>query len=331
MAQHSAQTETLFEVFHRLNQAISRDTTRLGMVTAGLQDKVRDVRMVPFQSLVFALERAIRDASRSERKQVRFGIEGTDVELDKKVLEILKDPLLHIVRNAVSHGIEAPDDRAAAGKQPEGYVQVDVQQRGSEVHITIADDGRGFDIEGLRSAHATRTGKTVEEYANEDEVVGLAFLPGMTTASEVTAISGRGVGLDVVRQSLGRIQGRISVDTETGQGATINLIVPVSLAMMRALMVRAGREQYALPLLSIEKIIEPEDTFVVGNRQMINVDNLPLPLVSLAGTLQRASIDEELSANPLAVVLSVANQRLAFLVDDVLTEQELAVKALGMP
>ena len=331
MAQHSAQTETLFEVFHRLNQAISRDTTRLGMVTAGLQDKVRDVRMVPFQSLVFALERAIRDASRSERKQVRFGIEGTDVELDKKVLEILKDPLLHIVRNAVSHGIEAPDDRAAAGKQPEGYVQVDVQQRGSEVHITIADDGRGFDIEGLRSAHATRTGKTVEDYANEDEVVGLAFLPGMTTASEVTAISGRGVGLDVVRQSLGKIQGRISVDTEPGQGATINLIVPVSLAMMRALMVRAGREQYALPLLSIEKIIEPEDTFVVGNRQMINVDNLPLPLVSLAGTLQRASIEEELSANPLAVVLSVANQRLAFLVDDVLTEQELAVKALGMP
>ena len=331
LAQHSAQAELLFDAFTRLNQAISRDTTRLGMVTTGLQDKVRKVRMVPFQSLVFALERAIRDASRSEGKQVTFAIEGSDVELDKKVLEILKDPLLHLIRNAVSHGIESPEVRKAAGKQTEGQVQIDVRQRGSEVHITIVDDGRGFDIQALRLAHASRTGKAVEDYITDEEVVGLAFLPGVTTTSEVTAISGRGVGLDVVRQSLGKIQGRVAVDSVPGQGATINLIVPVSLAMMRALLVRAGREQYALPLLSIEKIIEPDDTFVVGNRQMINVDDLPLPLVPLTSALQRPAAGDEQSKSPLAVVLSVANQRQAFLVDDVLTEQELAVKVLGMP
>lgn len=331
LARHAAQTETLYEVFHSLNQAIGRDTTRLGMVTTGLQDKVRKVRMVPFQSLVFALERAIRDAARSEGKQVRFDIEGSDVELDKKVLEMLKDPLLHLVRNAVSHGIESPADRTTSGKPDEGRVRVDVRQRGSEVHITIADDGQGFDIQALRAAHARRTGKPIEEHTSDEEIVGLAFLPGVTTSDEVTAISGRGVGLDVVRQSLGKIQGRVAVESVPGQGATINLIVPVSLAMMRALMVRAGREQYALPLLAIEKIVEPEDTFVVGNRQMINVDELPLPLVPLASVLQRATMADERSSNPLAVVLSVANQRLAFLVDDVLTEQELAVKALGMP
>lgn len=330
LAKHSEQVTRLLETYRRLDQGINRDAVRLGIVTTGLQDRVRSVRMVPFQAMVFALERAVRDAARTQSKQVRFLVEGSHIELDKKILETLKDPLLHLVRNAVAHGIEPVDVRTAAGKPAEGSVWVQLQQRGSEVHIIVADDGRGFDTLALRTAYMQRTGSSVDENASDEEVVGLAFLSGITTARELTAISGRGVGLDVVRQSLGNIQGRISVESVPGQGASMHLVVPTSLAMMRGLLVRIGAERYALPLLAIEKIIEPEEVLMVAGRQMIKVDGKPLPLVSLAHALQRP-VPDDLAPNPLAVVVSVANQRLALLVDDVLTEQELAVKALGKP
>jgi two-component system chemotaxis sensor kinase CheA len=183
----------------------------------------------------------------------------------------------------------------------------------------------------LRQAYARRTGNNLDEMVGDDEIMSLAFLPGLSTSEEVTAIAGRGVGLDVVRQGLANIQGRISVDSTPGVGTTFNLIVPTSLMMTRGLLVRVGKERYALPLLAIEKIIEPGDSFIIGGRQMITVDNKPLALVSLAQVLRRPVREEDQSAAPLAVILSVADQRLALLVDDVLTEQELAVKALGLP
>lgn len=331
LARHSEQVTNLLETYHRLDQGINRDVVRLGIVTTGLQDRVRNVRMVPFQAMVFALERAVRDAARTQNKQVRFSVEGSHIELDKKILETLKDPLLHLVRNAVAHGIESVDTRMAVDKPAEGSVWVELQQRGSEVHIIVSDDGRGFDTQALRTAYMQRTGGSVDENASDEEIVGLAFLSGVTTARELTAISGRGVGLDVVRQSLGNIQGRISVDSVPGQGASIHLVVPTSLAMMRGLLVRIGEERYALPLLAIEKIIVPDEVLMAAGRQMIKVDDKPLPLVSLAAALQRPTAENGETHNPLAVVVTVANQRLALLVDDVLTEQELAVKALGKP
>jgi two-component system, chemotaxis family, sensor kinase CheA len=319
----------LVEGFRDLDQAINRDTMRLGMVTSNLQDGVRKVRMVPFQSLAFPLERAVRDAARVEGKSVQFVIEGGHVELDKKILETLKDPLLHLVRNAVVHGLEAPDLRAANGKSPEGRVQVSVFQRGSEVHILVQDDGRGFDVEALRIAYINRTGRDLDSSADEAELINLAFIPGLTTAAELTGIAGRGVGLDIVRQSLASIQGRISVENYPGHGATFQLVVPMSLTMTRGLLVRAGAERYALPLLAIEKIIEPESHFVVGGKLMITVDERSLPLVPLTDLLKRPSTES--ARRPLAIILSVAEQRLAVLVDDILTEQELAVKTLGWP
>lgn len=331
LARCADQASGLMESFHALDQGINRDVVRLGIVTTGLQDRVRNVRMVPFHSLVFTLERTCRDAARAQQKQVRFSVSGSDVELDKKVLEILKDPLLHLVRNAVAHGLELPEKRVAAGKMAEGQVQVQLQQRGNEVHILVSDDGAGFDLKALREAYSKRTGVEADENASDEELMGLAFLPGVSTASEITAISGRGVGLDVVRQSLGSIQGRVSVDSAAGQGTTFHIVVPTSLAMMRGLLVQVGRERYALPLLAIEKIITPDSVFSVAGRQMISVDGKPLPVVSLAHVLQRPLAETDHYQNPLVVVLSVANQRLGLLIDDVLTEQELAVKSLGKP
>ena len=306
-------------------QSINRDTLRLGMVTSRLQDEVRRVRMVPFQTFESLLQRTVRDAARTENKQAVLTLEGGEVELDKKVLEALKDPLLHLLRNAVGHGLEMPDERTKKGKHAEGRVGITVSQHGSEVWIIVQDDGRGFDLDGLRRA-AKAAG--MEGDTSADDVIAYAFQPGITTNQKVTAISGRGVGLDVVRQQLENLQGRIVVKNNPGHGASFQLIVPVSLAMTRVLLVSTGPELYALPLASIEKIIGIRSTFSVEGQTMITVDGRPLPLISLGAALRRPA---PMPKNPLAVIMGIAEQRLALLVDDVLTEQELAIKPLGKP
>jgi two-component system chemotaxis sensor kinase CheA len=288
--------------------------------------------MVPFQTLVLVLERAVRDVAHSEAKQVNFRIDGSEVELDKQVLETLKDPLLHLLRNAVDHGIETPAVREAAGKPPGGTVILTVQQRGSEVHIKITDDGQGFDQQSLLEAYRQRNGNNLPENLADDDIMGLAFLPGVTTTHQVTTISGRGMGLDVVRQRIESIQGRIAVESSPGQGATVRLVVPTSLAMTRGLLVQVGKEGYVIPLLSVEKIVEPDASFVVSGKWMLKVDDAAVPLVSLSQVLERpAAPKKEKASNPIAVVIGVSDQRLALLVDDIVTEQELAVKPLGKP
>ncbi len=313
-----------------LHQSMSRDTLRLSMVMGRLQDEVRAARMVPFQTLIAGLQRAVRDAARSEGKQIApLRIEGADVELDKKILEALKDPLLHLLRNAVGHGIESPDARREAGKEPEGRIALFVQQRGSEVRITVRDDGRGFDLQAIREAGQRNNGVALDETANPDDVIALAFTPGVTTSEQVTALSGRGVGLDVVRQVLETLQGRIQVESKPGQGSSIQLVVPVSLSMTRGLLVRVGDERYVLPLLSVEKIVEPRDTFSVEGQLMLMLDGKPILLGSLAAALERPQTALRAGEKTLAVILGIAEQRVALLVDDVLSEYELAVKPLG--
>ncbi len=332
LTEHHEYIQRLARAINELDQDISRDAVRLGMVTGGLQDEVRRVRMVPFQSIVLRLQRAVRDAARSEGKYVDFHVEGGAVELDKKVLETLKDPLLHLLRNAVSHGIETPEARTAAGKPAEGRVVLIVQQRGGEVRITVQDNGRGFDIAALRRAARAHGGVPIDDNASDDEVISLAFLPGVTTTDHVTDMSGRGVGLDVVRQRLMVLQGRVSVNSAPGEGASVHLVVPVSLAMQRGLLVRAGKERYLLPMMAVKKIDSPRDTFTVEGRHMLTVDGKPLPLVSLAAVLARpADEDKAERGKSLAVVMAVAEQEVALLVDDVVSEQELAVKPLGKP
>ena len=330
LSRYQERMQATLQDIDRIDQHLRQDTLRLGEIATQLQDSVRYVRMVPFESLAPVLQRAVRDAARSEGKQVAFTLSGGDIELDKKVLEALKDPLLHMLRNAVSHGIEAPAERTKQGKPVEGSVTVALQQRGAEVHITVQDDGAGFDLKGLRRAGSRTAGEWLDDHASVEDVIELAFISGVTTAPQVTAISGRGVGLDVVRQQLEALQGRIHVDTVPGEGSSILLVVPVTLAVMRGLLVQVGDERYVLPLLSVEKIIEARQSFSVQGQLMITVDGATLPLVALAGLLERPFTLER-GAAMLVVVMAVAEQRLALVVDDVLTEQELAIKPLGKP
>ena len=330
LGRHHEHLQAISRSLDTLERAFHSDTIRLGMTTADLQADVRRVRMLPLQTITLGLERAVRDTARVEGKQVTFSVEGGEVELDKKVLETLKDPLLHLLRNAVGHGIEPPDARLAAGKPAEGHVRLAVRQRGNEVSLAVSDDGRGFDLEALRQAGRNGASGALEDALPED-ALSLAFLPGVTTSPQVTAISGRGVGLDVVRQRIEAIHGRIVVDNMPGKGASIELVVPTSLAMTRGLLVRVGAEHFALPLLSIERIVEGLETFSVGGRQMIKVNDTPLPLVSLSTVLERPPSPNGSTSVTLAVIVSIAEQRLAIQVEDIVTELELAVKPIGDP
>ncbi len=332
LSRHHEYMQTLARDVNALEQTISRDTLNLNMSMTRLQDEVRRVRLVPIQTLVPGLQRAVRDAAHSAGKLAAFVVDGGEVELDKKVLETLKDPLLHLLRNAVIHGIESPDVRTGAGKPAEGQVGLAVRQQGSEVHLAIRDDGRGFDVEALRRASAENGGPIFESDTNpNDIIIAVAFQPGMTTMTQVTELAGRGVGLDVVRQGIANLRGRIKIENAPGKGATIQLVVPVSLTMSRGLLVQVNSERYALPLISVERIVESREVFTIGGQAALQVGGRPVPLVSLATLLNRPQIERKNGKKPLVVILSVAEQRLAVQVDDVLTEQELTVKPLGSP
>lgn len=316
----------LLDDVSEVDTLLNRDALRLNMVSGQLQDEMRRVRMIPFQTMEALLQRTVRDAARSEDKQARLTIKGADVELDKKVLELLKDPLLHLVRNAVGHGIESPAIREQMGKPSEGHVSIEVLQRGSEAHIIISDDGQGFQLEALQKVGKAHAAERTTH--SDDDIIALAFMSGVTTSSQVTAISGRGIGLDVVRERVETLQGRIRVTNNMGQGSSIQIIVPVSLAMTRVLLVMVNDSQYALPLAAIEKIVSPENIFHVEGQAMLTVDGTPLPFVALTSILGQ---QDETASEAIAIIMGTAKQRIALLVDDVLTEQELAVKAFSRP
>ncbi len=333
LMQYAESVQMLSKDFEHLDQQIHRDARRLEMVANTLQERVRQVRMVPFATLSLLLERTVRDAARSTDKEIDFVIQGKMVELDKKVLEALKDPLLHLLRNAAYHGIESVADRAAAGKPEVGRIEVEVQQRGNEVQIVVRDDGRGFDTTRLRQRNGGAEhggGSNGHGASFHDDAIEAAFLPGVSTADEVNEIAGRGIGLDVVRKRIESIRGHINVETVGGEGTAITITAPTSLAITRALLLQLSQERYVIPLLSVEKIVVPNNVTSVGGKLLLNVDDMRLPLYPLTSILERAPSGLTLEEQ-LALVVSVGSRRIAVLVDDVLTEVELSIMPLSHP
>jgi two-component system, chemotaxis family, sensor kinase CheA len=325
---HADIMQTMTEAFSRLEQGSQRDSARLGILSDNLQDKVRRLRMIPFHTQRLQLERVVRDTARQAGKQVRFEIFGEQIELDKQVLETLRAPLVHLLTNAVVHGIECPEDRAALGKSDEGCVRIQVQQRGGEVWLLVSDDGRGFDSAGIQAAYQARYG----DLPPGESAVRLAFAHGVTTDHSADEMSGRGVGLDVVNVSVASLHGQVTVNSIEGKGTTVTLSVPTSLAITRTLLVRVGEEIYALPLLSVKKIVAVEAILSIGGRAALRLDERTIPLVSLAHLLQRGQDEAASTAqNQLALIIAVGDRTFAVSVDDVLTEQELAMKPLPYP
>ncbi len=328
--QHMRQVGRLL---NQLEQALNEDSLMLGITSDALQGGVRDLRLLPFETIAGGLQRVVRDISRDLGKEIMFRTVGTRIELDKQVLENIKDPLMHLLRNAVDHGIEAPDVRVNAGKPPQGMILLTLMERGNKVHIIVSDDGRGVDphlvLEQARQRHLI----SVEEASslNEAEILELLMLPGMSTSETISAISGRGVGLDVVNQKVEALQGQVRIESRPGQGATFEIILPVSLSTLHCLLVKIGRETYAVPTSAVERVIEYEldSVYMVKGKTMMALNDRPIPLAYLQDVLERQQHRDSVETGALAVVMNAAERYYAFVVDDILGEQEVIVRSLN--
>jgi len=301
----------------------------LSSIVSELRDEVMRARLVPLEHTFLRFSRVVRDAARREGKEVEFVIEGGETEVDRTIAESIVDPLKHLLRNAVSHGIEPPDEREAAGKARAGRVVLKAQHLEGNILITVSDDGRGIDPDAIRKAAVGKGFLAPERAAalSDQEAIELLFHPGFSTKEEVTDVSGRGVGLDVVRASIEEINGRVEISTELGKGTTFSLHLPLTLAIMPALIVENNGQLYGLPLLSVLRIIavDKDSVSIVGGRMATNHLGRVLHLVELSELVgEPAHEREELNV----LVVQVAEKQVGLVVDEVIGEQEIVIRPL---
>ena len=314
--------------FEHLATVVRVDGRLLAQTCDALDDEVNRVRMLPFAEACVGLERAVRDVARTTGKQVGLIVEGADVEVDRSVLEELKGPLLHLVRNAIDHGVEAPEDRASAGKSPVASITISAAIRGAMIEVVIADDGRGFDLHRIREIGVQRGLALPLE---ERDLVRLIFQAGFSTARTVTDISGRGVGLDVVQSKIESLHGTVDVDFTPGQGSRFTLNVPLTLTTIRAVLVRVGEHTYVIPTTSVRKILRfsPSSVASVSGRSCLLTNETPIPISFLSEFVRRGVTPEFSSGKQLGIELSSAANKVVFVVDEIIAEQDVVVKSLG--
>ena len=318
-----------------LESRLTRSSAQLGRLTQDLQAEVKRLRMLPFDTVAGALERTARDVARLLDKEVRLLLIGTETELDRRLLEEIKDPLLHLVRNAIDHGIEPAATRRQLGKPVVGSIVVEVCQRAGAIVVEVEDDGAGLDPQQLRHAAAARGLVPEAELADlpDDSTWRLLFLPGFTSRPDAGPVSGRGVGLDVVARNVERLGGRVDVHSTLGRSTRFVLTLPLTLATTRALLVDVGGAPYALPASAVERVVRPERVGEVGGRAALVQDGEVLPVAALGALigLPAGGPAARAAAAPTLVLVVSGAQRLAVLVDRVVTEQEIVVKPLGFP
>ncbi len=309
----------------RLRQA----TYNLDIITGDLQLSVMKTRMQPVARVFSRFPRMVRDISRAKGKEVELVIEGQETELDKTIIEEIGDPLIHLIRNAIDHGIEPPDEREEKGKPRKGRVLLSASYKGGGIEITVEDDGRGIDIEKVGRKAVEKGLVTEEDLAGmmEKDVLNLIFHPGFSTAEEVTDISGRGVGMDVVKSNIVKVGGTIEIDTEKGKGTRITLNLPLTLAIIQTLMVRAGGEDYVIPLSSVTEIIGLEGRRVqtINGREAIEFRGRIHPVVRLASLVGAMSNGD----SKYALIMALGEKRLALLVEGLGSQEEVVIKSLG--
>ena len=311
-------------------QELARETRQLERKLDALQSGLLEARMVPVGQVFDKLSRLVRRIAREEGKEIDFLISGGEVELDKLIVEELSDPLMHIIRNAIDHGVEAPEARMQAGKSRRARVTLRAEQKGSHVHIQVSDDGAGIDEQRVKEV-ALQKGLITEAQSKEmsrRELLNLIFLPGFSTARTVSELSGRGVGLDVVKNNIGNLSGLIDVWSERGKGTSFHLTLPVTLAIVRALMVGVSGRTYAVPLNSVLEIlsVKPEELRTVERREVLDVRNTTLPLMRLGRLFGHP---ERNTGRQFVVVAGMAQERLGIAVDELQGQQDIVVKSLG--
>ncbi len=315
-----------------VDEAMAKAVANLDVVTADLQMSVMKTRMQPIKKVFGRFPRVVRDLARSLNKEVLLELKGEETDLDKNLVEALSDPLVHLVRNSVDHGIENPDRRVAAGKSRAGTVVLSAQQEGDHIMLTITDDGAGMDPQLLRRK-AVEKGLMDQDAADrlsESETFNLIFHPGFSTKDQISDVSGRGVGMDVVKTKITQLNGSIQVKSELGKGSVIAIKVPLTLAIMPTLMVMLANQTFALPLVSVNEIfhLNMNDTNEVDGQEVVIVREKALPLFRLRNWLIKPQLHQ---ANPSShvVIVSVGTQKVGFLVDQLIGQEEVVIKPLG--
>ncbi|HHF2872655.1 TPA: chemotaxis protein CheA [Vibrio diabolicus] len=315
------------------NEEMSKAVANLDVVTADLQGAVMKTRMQPIKKVFGRFPRVVRDLARNLNKDIVLEMRGEETDLDKNLVEALADPLIHLVRNSVDHGIEMPDDRAKAGKSRTGKVILSASQEGDHIELSIVDDGGGMDPNKLRGI-AVKRGMMDEDAAarlTDKECFNLIFAPGFSSKDKISDISGRGVGMDVVKTAINTLNGSIDIDSELGKGTKITIKVPLTLAILPTLMVGVGGHPFALPLASVSEIfhLDLSRTNVVDGQLTIIVREKSIPLFYLQNWLASKSQNvEERTGHGHVVIVQIGNQRVGFVVDTLIGQEEVVIKPL---
>jgi two-component system chemotaxis sensor kinase CheA len=311
-----------------LNQVVSI----VSLVTTDLQIAVMKTRMLPIGKVFNKFPRMIRDLSRELNKKIELEITGEETELDKSIVEEIGDPLVHIIRNSCDHGVETPDVRLAAGKEESGTIQLKAYHEGNHIVIQIIDDGKGLDAEMLKYKSIEKgiiTEKEAESMS-EKEAFSLIFRPGFSTAAQVTSVSGRGVGMDVVKTNIEKLNGMIDIDSEVGQGTSMKLKIPLTLAIIQALLVGVQEEYYAIPLASVLETvrISKDEIYTVENRSVMRLRDEVLSLVHIGDIFEVERVFDN-SEHAYVVVLGLAESKIGLIVDSLVGQEEIVIKSLG--
>jgi two-component system chemotaxis sensor kinase CheA len=302
----------------------------LGRLMNDLQESVMRLRMVPIGTVFSRFPRLVRDLSRKVGKEIELVINGEDTELDKTVVELIGDPLMHLIRNSVDHGIEIPQERREAGKPELGKITLDAYHEGNHIAILVSDDGAGLPLDKIRQKAIEKGLIGEREELSEQDTANLIFLPGFSTAEQVTDISGRGVGMDVVKKSLNNLGGLVDIDTRKGQGTTFIIRLPLTLAIIQALLVEVGNEIYAVPLSSVLEtlLVNRKEIKSVGSLPMVQLRGDTLPLISLHERFELPA-SEVPAEEVFVVVVGLGNNSLGLVVDGLRGQQEIVIKSLG--
>jgi two-component system, chemotaxis family, sensor kinase CheA len=311
--------------------ALNDATARLSFITEELQAAGLKTRMVPIDAVFRKFPRLVRDVARAHGKDVELAIRGQETELDKNMVENVNDPLVHLVRNALDHGIEMPETRVAAGKPRQGTIRLEARQEGDQIQVTVSDDGAGIDVERV-SRKAVEKGIVSAEQVrgmSTQQILDFIFRPGFTTKETVSELSGRGVGMDVVKSNLKKLNGTIEIENHPGQGVTVLLRVPLTLAILPVLLVQVGGENYALPLRSVVHTlrVHPRDIHCIEGQEVLRLDEETLPLLRLRKLL--AVGRGESAGVQHAVILAAAERKFALIVDRLVGEESTVMKPLG--
>lgn len=316
-----------------LVDALDETVAHIARITSDLQDQIMKARMMPIEVVFNRFPRVVRDLAQKLGKEVKLELEGGSTELDRSVIEIIGDPLLHIIRNSVDHGLELPDAREQAGKPRQGKVTVRAKHQENHIVIEIIDDGRGIDAQRLR-VKAVASGLATEEQAakmTDREALQFIFASGFSTASEVSEVSGRGVGMDIVRSNLQKLGGIIDLDTKPGEGTWFSLRLPLTLAIIRGLLVRVSGNVYVLPLGSVVEtlLLNQAEVQRVNRREVTVIRGMTTPLVRLSDIFRTRKDTERHEGDSYIVIVGLAEQRVGLVVDTLVGEQEVVIKSLS--